>query len=185
MEKKNTILLMVLGIATLVAAAIGTSYAYFTATVSGAGTATSISSATIGVTYTDGSQITATNVLPGWTTTKTITVHNTSGVSITYSINWASVTNTFVDSTASPTTGTHALATEFYYTYKKNSGTASTAVAMPTATGTAVASQTLAAGGTDTYVFTFAFANLGVTQNDNQGKSFAGTFAVAVDNVHQ
>lgn len=185
MEKKNVVFLTVLAIATLLTAVVGTTFAYFTATVTGNDTAkaTTVTTATVGVTYTDGSTITESNILPGWTSTKTITVKNDSSVAVKYSINWASVTNGFVDSTATPTTGTHAGATEFFYTYTKNRGAASTATAMPTADGVFVDKVDLASGATDTYVFTFNFANLGIAQNDNQGKTFTATFNTTVENI--
>jgi hypothetical protein len=185
MEKKNVILLLVIGVATLVTAVVGTSLAYFTATVSGTGKATTVTAASgLTVTYTDGSQILASNVIPGWTGTKTITVKNNAPTAITYGVSWASVTNTYVDSTASTTTGTHPLVSEFYYNYKKNSGTVSANTALPTAAGAIISGQSLASGATDTYVFNFAFVNLGTNQNANQTKSFSGTFQIAVSNIH-
>lgn len=71
MEKKNVVFLTVLAIATLLTAVVGTTFAFFTATVTGNDTATdtSITTATLGVEYSDGAQINATNIYPGWVST--------------------------------------------------------------------------------------------------------------------
>jgi flagellar basal body-associated protein FliL len=76
MDRKNVILLTVLGIATFLTAMIGTTFAFFTATVTGNDTAkvTTITAATIGATYSDGDEIKATNIVPGWSASKTITM---------------------------------------------------------------------------------------------------------------
>lgn len=79
MEKKNVVFLTVLAIATLLTAVVGTTFAFFTATVNGNNdaTPTTITTATLGVEYSDGAQINATNIAPGWTS-KTYTC-STSG----------------------------------------------------------------------------------------------------------
>jgi uncharacterized cupredoxin-like copper-binding protein len=174
MEKKNVIMLTVLAIATLLTAVVGTTFAYFTATVTGNDTAkaTTVSAATLGVTYTDGSQVTLSNAIPGNSATKTITVKNTSTVAVKYTIAWTSVTNTFTTS-------------NLVYHYTKNAGTATADVAMPTAAGNFVSDVSIAAGATDTYVLTFTLKETGAEQNADQGKSFAGTFTTTVANVQQ
>ena len=101
MEKKNVVFLTVLAVATLLTAVVGTTFAYFTATVTGNDTATEtrITTATLGVTYSDGSQVTGTNIIPGWSQAKTIKVKNTSNVDLTYAIMWTNITNSFVEDT--------------------------------------------------------------------------------------
>ena len=102
MEKKNVVFLTVLAVATLLTAVVGTTFAYFTATVSGNNTVneTVITTPTLGVVYNDGTALaTGTNITPGWSETKTITVKNTSGINVDYTINWTSVTNGFVAET--------------------------------------------------------------------------------------
>ncbi len=68
MEKKNVVFLTVLAIATLLTAVVGTTFAYFTATVEGNEQAktTSVTTANLSVAYSDGPQITATGIIPGW-----------------------------------------------------------------------------------------------------------------------
>ena len=100
MEKKNVVFLTVLAVATLLTAVVGTTFAYFTATVTNTNTptATSITTATdLGITYSDGDQIGMTNIVPGqYTDEKTITVtNNSTTTAMRYQITWDEVTNTF------------------------------------------------------------------------------------------
>ena len=84
MEKKNVVFLTVLAIATLLTAVVGTTFAYFTATVTGNDTATTttIQTANLSVAYSDGAQINATGIAPGWvsqTTTYSCSTGTVSG----------------------------------------------------------------------------------------------------------
>ena len=76
MEKNNVIFLSVIAVATLLTAVIGTTFAYFTATVSSTGeAATTVSTKTVATaTMAFGDDISATNVLPGYKTVKPMTV---------------------------------------------------------------------------------------------------------------
>ena len=101
MEKKNVVFLTVLAIATLLTAVVGTTFAYFTATVTNATepTATQVTTATdLGVTYSDGTQLQLLNGVPGAkSNTKRISVTNNSNTtSLSYSIKWTNVVNNFV-----------------------------------------------------------------------------------------
>jgi hypothetical protein len=103
MERKSVVLVTLLAIETLLVAVVGTTFAYFTATVKGNDTATTtqVTTATIGVSYEDGAQISYTEdnpITPGWDQTKTIKVTNNSTVDISYDINWIGIINTFVNS---------------------------------------------------------------------------------------
>lgn len=98
MEKKNVVFLTVLAVATLLTAVVGTTFAYFTATVTGDTPAeNTITTATLSVDYTDGNAINSTLIVPGTVIpSKTITVTNNSTVNVTYAINWVDLTNDFV-----------------------------------------------------------------------------------------
>lgn len=77
MEKKNTILLTVIAIATLLVAVVGATFAYFTATVNTTGdtTPTTITTKTLASATMDlGSQVVGENVLPGYKVVKTVTL---------------------------------------------------------------------------------------------------------------
>ena len=101
MEKKNVVFLTVLAVATLLTAVVGTTFAYFTATVTNTNTptATTVTTASdLGITYSDGDQIGMSNIVPGqYTDEKTITVTNNSTTSaMHYQITWDEVVNNFV-----------------------------------------------------------------------------------------
>ena len=195
MEKKNVVFLTVLAVATLLTAVVGTTFAYFTARVTGNDTATvtTIKAAQLGVTYSDGAQVTGTNIIPGWNATKRITVENTSDVDVTYSIYWDNITNTFVNDT-NPVGNVSE--ENFYYTVVSSSTDEATSPAatitgeqaMPDtpASGTEVAFAnhvSLKAGVTHTYTITMNFREANYPQDDNQNKQFSAKFVVKTDNV--
>lgn len=100
MEKKNVVFLTVLAVATLLTAVVGTTFAYFTATVTNTNTptATQVTTASdLGITYSDGDEIGMTNIVPGqYTDQKTITVTNNSTTTpMHYQITWENVVNGF------------------------------------------------------------------------------------------
>ena len=101
MEKKNVVFLTVLAVATLLTAVVGTTFAYFTATVTNTNTptATTVTTASdLGITYSDGDQIGMSNIVPGqYTDEKTITVtNNSTTTAMHYQITWDEVANSFV-----------------------------------------------------------------------------------------
>ncbi len=77
-NRGQSIFLSVVGIATLLVAIVGATFAYFSISVSGNETASSINITTAklgNVTFdTSGAGIEVTDIYPGWTTTKTFTI---------------------------------------------------------------------------------------------------------------
>lgn len=124
MEKKNVVFLTVLAVATLLTAVVGTTFAYFTASVAGntSATPTVITTANnLGITYEDGAEVSpSTPVVPGWSQTKTISVTNNSTTNaIGYQIKWTAVTNGFVNGNANGADGATE-SKDFVYTITKN-----------------------------------------------------------------
>ena len=74
---------------------VGLTYAYFSQTVSGNDVAETIDVGTtkLELKYTDGNQIIAENIEPGWTTTKTITVENKGNEEAYYTLGWQKLYN--------------------------------------------------------------------------------------------
>ena len=105
MEKKNVVFLTVLAVATLLTAVVGTTFAYFTATVKNTTTPTQTSITTardLSISYSDGAKITGSNIIPGWKSIeKEITVTNNSNVAMNYQIAWTNVLNSFNAGTGS------------------------------------------------------------------------------------
>jgi hypothetical protein len=184
MDRKNVILLTVLGIATFLTAMIGTTFAFFTATVTGNDTAkvTTITAATIGATYSDGDEIKATNIVPGWSASKTITIENTSTTTLQYNILWTAVSNTFVKGV------NNSNSDDFVYTLTKTSTNGAANIsetAVPSADGNLITKQSIAAGETQSYTLTLTFKNTGVVQNENQGASFSSKLQATIEDVKQ
>lgn len=99
MEKKNVVFLTVLAVATLLTAVVGTTFAYFTATITGTSSTDTVTAANLSATYSESSNtITGTNITPGWSGSKTITIAADSGsnVPVPYELRLASMTNSFV-----------------------------------------------------------------------------------------
>lgn len=99
MDKKHTVLLTVVAIATLLITVVGTTFAYFAATITGNDTAQeiTISSQNITLAFEDGEFVNNTNIVPGWTGSKTITITNNGAANtpLKYVINWTAITNSF------------------------------------------------------------------------------------------
>lgn len=99
MDKKHTVLLTVVAIATLLITVVGTTFAYFAATITGNDTAQeiTISSQNITLAFEDGEFVNNTNIVPGWTGSKTITITNNGAANtpLKYAINWTAITNSF------------------------------------------------------------------------------------------
>lgn len=83
MEKKNTILLTVIAIATLLVAVVGATFAYFTANVTTTGDTNGENKATVttyaltSATMNAGNKVQETNVYPGFKTVKYVTITGT------------------------------------------------------------------------------------------------------------
>ena len=65
-NKGQTIFLSVIGIATLLVAIVGATFAWFSTTISGDGASANITTASISALQLNGTQVSGTNVLPGW-----------------------------------------------------------------------------------------------------------------------
>ena len=197
MEKKNVVFLTVLAVATLLTAIVGTTFAWFSVSItntSNVPTQTNIQTATLSLEYDDGSAVvTANKIVPGWSQTKTITVENKSNIAVQYRIDWTGVSNNFVAET--DTTNGNASVNNFVYAINAsttdtsdtgfhNSYSTSTDVAMPTtSTATLVENVAIAAGKKHTYVITMKYNYGNYSQDVNQGKTFNGTFQLSATNT--
>lgn len=170
-EKSNreAIFLSIVGIATLLVAVIGGTFAWFSATVTGNTGASSVivNTANIGITYTNGQEINLANAIPNATQTKSFTVKNTSAVSTKYKLKWVNVTNGF------------AVKSDLVYSIS-GTGTGAGQVSETVCPSAAADIQTvtIGAGITHTYSMTVTFKETGSNQNSNQGKKFTGKIEV-------
>ena len=185
-KKGNTVLLTVIAVATLLVAVVGATFAYFTASVAGNDTASSVvvKTAQIGtITYTNGNEVKLENAYPGATSeTKTFTVaaDASATANVNYSLNWTNVTNGFVNKEDLVYTLTGA-----------NSDASNTTTTLVTKTNevapsanTLIGSSVLKPGETHTYSLTVNFKETGSDQNTNQGKAFTGKIEVSTGDYY-
>jgi len=185
MERKHTVFLTIIAVATLLVAVVGATFAYFSVGVSGTGTTASsqvvFKTANVGITYDTGTELVlgadSAGVVPGANGTLTFTVVNTGEVEMTYAINWESIVNTF--STSHPE--------ELIYSLT-STGTGAATVAntnMPLngTTPTIASNIAIAAGATHSYTLRAEFVETSSEQNYNQGKMFSGKIGVVVNAV--
>lgn len=197
-NRGQSIFLSVVGIATLLVAIVGATFAYFSISVTGNDTASSINVTTAllgGVTYDGtGAGISITDVYPGWTETKQFTVALDADADASASIQYQIVLVTTTDAVNSNDATKDlaaAAASKGDFTYSltgsssANGGTVADTASnqnMPAADGeTVLGSGTLTgASATHTYNFTVLLKESSTDQNELQGKSYHGVIQIVV-----
>lgn len=196
--KNNTVMLTIIGIATLLIAVVGATFAYFSATVTGSDEEYTVKSATVGTEFVSGVQIAAAGIYPkeeAWgTKTFSIKTTSTKGVATKYKITLVIDDNdTTADATISDGAGNvkRFQANALSYTLTATEANAATEGTMPTATETKIAdpSKDIVFGEatiygndkqevTQTYTLLMFFKDTGEDQNANQGAQFKGHIAI-------
>lgn len=199
--KNNTVMLTIIGIATLLIAVVGATFAYFSATLTGTNNEKeyTVRSATVGTQFNGGADITATGIYPkeeAWgTKTFSIKTTSTKGVSTKYRITLVIDDNdTTADTTISDGAGhiKRFQANALSYTLTAIEANAATEGTMPTATETQIAdpSQDIVFGEatiygndavevTQTYTLSMFFKDTGTDQNANQGAQFKAHISIS------
>jgi len=186
-SKGNNILLTIIGIATLLVAVIGATFAYFTAVLSNneTGTSITINSGTLGITFVGGSSINIQNIYPrgnpaalvatdAWAT-KTFSVmgNTTAAANINYALALSVNSNGF-----SADALKYTLAVDPGSSTNGNKAPAISATSVPTTPGSySIGSSCYFAGPTGgnvthTYILSIFFPDTGSNQNTDQGKTF-------------
>ena len=164
MKDKKIIILSIVGFLLLVSVVVATSYAYFTANVSGNKDTNNVvvTNGVMALEYKDGDEITLANAVPGNSVTKTFTVKNTGNVSTNYTIYFSELSNKFVDKT------------DLVYTLTSSDGGKNVAqTQVPSTNAAMVSNYSIDAGKTHTYTLTITFLNKDENQNDNMNVSFS------------
>ena len=183
-NRGQSIFLSVVGIATLLVAIVGATFAYFSITAVGNENASSIhvTTAKLGdVVYSgNGGQINIENTYPGWHDQTSFTISTASGTTgtIQYQINLV------VDNGQLPTADTRS---EFIYSLSGNAtnNAAGTVIAslsnqkVPSTT-TTLATGTIVNEDTHSYDLSFLLKETGSSQDDLQGKAFTGHIQIVV-----
>jgi hypothetical protein len=175
----NTILLTVIGVATLLVALVGATFAYFTATVTN-NSAQSFSVTTaspVALVYTGGT-LSLTNAIPGNSAQSSFTVQNPSSSTVaqTYDLSLVIDSNGFntTDGASQLVLSISASGTTSISLLKSTIDLSDGTTAQKATTSTALVNdQRIAIGETQTYSLTLEFKELNKAQNNNQGKSFS------------
>ena len=173
-DKKPNIIAIIGAIVLLVLAVVGLSYAFFSAFIKNGETDPSIegTGANLSLVYTDGkSVITSSNIMPGWSATKTFTVTNNGEADTYYKLNISNITNEFVEGGL-----TFSIASA-------DGGTSVAEQAVGTTTRTISPSITIAEGATHTYTITAKYVNLDKDQTPDLGKSFSYTIGIEASTI--
>ncbi len=171
-NKGQTIFLSVIGIATLLVAIIGATFAYFTTSMGGTQGTVKATTAKIGAASFTAQSVSGTAVLPGWTSeAKTVTVTlGPSDYDVKYTCTLDMTTNPLTDLTLT-VAGTNAQTTV-------------NGKLKPGVTKTVIASGTLAKSATEqtaSMTYTLDFPETGADQNAQQGATIAGTVSCSLE----
>ena len=164
MKDKKKLILSIVGVLVLVSIVVATSYAYFTANISGNKDTNNvvITNGVMSLEYKDGDEITLDNAVPGSSVTKTFTVKNTGNVSTNYTIYFSELVNKFADKT------------DLVYTLTSSDGGKNVAqTQVPDSNEAMVTNYEIEAGKTHTYTLTITFLEKNEKQDDNQNVSFS------------
>lgn len=168
-DKKPNIIAIIGAVILLVLAVVGLSYAFFSAYIKGSETDTSIegTGAKLSLVYADGKNvITSSNIMPGWSATKTFTVTNNGEADTYYKLKISNITNAFVEGGLT------------FSISSSDGGTSVAEQAVGTTTRTITTPIAIAQGKTHTYTVTAKYINLNKDQTPDLGKSFSYTIGI-------
>ena len=162
-------------IALLLLLTTGLSYAYFSASISGNENAKNVvvEAGTLSLVYTDGPEIKAQNIKPGWSTTKEVSVKNNGTLGAYYNVIWQSLTNEITNDEM-----------VISATCQRLNSAGTVEGTCESISQAAVSDMTIAkrvsieSGITHKYIFTILFKETNVDQNTNQGKKFNGVLGI-------
>ena len=161
-NKGQTIFLSVIGIATLLVAIIGATFAYFTTSMGGTQGTVKATTAKLGSSSFTAESVNATAVLPGWTSeAKNVTVTlGESDVDVSYTCVLTMTANPLTDLKLA-VAGDNAVA-------------AATKTLATGETETKIAEGVLKSGESNTMTYTLTFAETGTVQDSQQGATIDG-----------
>ena len=162
-------------IALLLLLTTGLSYAYFSASIRGNENAKNVvvEAGTLSLVYTDGPEIKAQNIKPGWSTTKEVSVKNTGTLDTNYNIIWQSLTNEITNNEI-----------VISATCQRLNASGTVEGTCESISQAAISDMTIAkrvsieSGITHKYTFTILFKETNADQNTNQGKKFNGVLGI-------
>ena len=162
-------------IALLLLLTTGLSYAYFSTSVKGNENAKNVvvEAGTLSLVYTDGPEIKAQNIKPGWSTTKEVSVKNTGTLDTNYNVIWQSLTNEITNNELVLSATCQRLNASGTV-----EGTCESISQVPISDMTIAKKISIESGITHKYTFTILFKETNAEQNYNQGKEFNGVLGI-------
>ena len=175
MIDKDKMTLFVTGMFLLLIMTTGLSYAYFSASVKGNENAKNVvvEAGTLSLVYTDGPEIKAQNIKPGWSTTKEVSVKNNGTLGAYYNVIWQSLTNTISNNELVLSATCQRLNASGIV-----EGTCESISQAPISDMTIAKRVSIESGITHKYTFTILFKETNADQNTNQGKKFNGVLGI-------
>ena len=153
----------------------GLSYAYFSISVKGNDNAKNVvvEAGTLSLVYTDGPEIKAQNIKPGWSTTKEVSVKNNGTLGAYYNVIWQSLTNEITNNEMVISATCQRLNSAGTV-----EGTCDSIPQVPVSDMTIAKKISIESGFTHKYTFTILFKEINANQNYNQGKEFDGVLGI-------
>ena len=175
MIDKDKMTLFVTGMFLLLIMTTGLSYAYFSASVKGNENAKDmvVEAGTLSLVYTDGPEIKAQNIKPGWSTTKEVSVKNTGTLDTNYNVIWQSLTNEITNNEMVISATCQRLNASGIV-----EGTCESISQAAISDITIAKKISIESGITHKYTFTILFKETNADQNTNQGKKFNGVLGI-------
>jgi len=167
--------LLGVGLAFLLLMTVSFSYAYFSTSVSGNDEAKGITvtAGTLALTYTDSPEIVATNIRPGWSTTKVVTIKNTGTLDTNYNLVWQKLNNEISNNEM-----VISATCERLNSSGVTEGTCDSIAESIINDKTIQKNISVESGITHKYTFTILFKETNADQNYNQGKKFSGVLGI-------
>ena len=165
----------VVAVLLLVVVALGISYAWFSAIITGNDTAKNnkVVTGNLELTYTDTNEISLDNVIPGDSFTKEVSVKNTGTLDVKYNLVWQSLTNTITN---------NELVIEATCKRLNSSGTVDgtceSISQTPVSSNTIKKKISIEPNITHEYTVKVTFIDTGTVQNYNKNKSFSGKLGI-------
>ena len=165
----------VVAVLLLVVVALGISYAWFSAIITGNDTAKNnrVVTGDLELTYTDTNEISLDNVIPGDSFTKEVSVKNTGTLDVKYNLVWQSLTNTITN---------NELVIEATCKRLNSSGTVDgtceSISQTPVSSNTIKKKISIEPNITHEYTVKVTFIDTGTVQNYNKNKSFSGKLGI-------
>ena len=172
--KKKVIIPVIASLVTVLVLS-GVSYAFYSAKIKENNkTETVIKSNELNLIFTGTNEITANNMIPGDSFTKTFTVENTSNRAVDYNIYMENITNEFNE--------------DLVYTLEDETGSVISETQLPVTNKDKSYLKTkvsIEANTTKTYTLKITFKNTDEPQNDYQGKTFKATLGVDTKKIEE